>query len=521
MTMQTAISEDLRRELERLVAAARLVSADVGREVERVLSLGRIQPLDHEELVRLLQRTIEILRDGARHRGDRHALESLQADVQGLIDRIVEARNPKETPAHRKRKEFKQILMAEHNGITARPVIPSPWFHEKEIPMFCGFVRTTDIVLWEENVRLDIHLAQFRQQFGRGPTPEELLEIMLGKLRLPGVDKDDQFEIVELARSIANNGVRKPPILDTDGTLLDGNRRVAACHYILHSDEFTTEQKKRAEYIFVWQLMEHATADDRERVVVSLNFESDYKQDWPDYVKARKIFDEWQGMLALEYPPPNQRRQAELKRDLSRRFALGPNTTEVTRYLRMVNWADEFEDYHINRCTRNAFEVKHKANKYFQYFDELSKGTSPGKVQYALNQDEALKHLAFELLFQGKFKNWTQIRALAFIARNEEARERLQKARDVQLRTEDDLDDAQEMVQEAIDIARVNRPEVRTLGANSQIERFVKWLEELPVKAFRDDVKPENLRRLLKALRLVRRYAEQVLGEKHKDGGRK
>ena len=31
--------------------------------------------------------------------------------------------------------------------------------------MNCGFVKTTDIKLWEENVRLDIHLEQFGQRW--------------------------------------------------------------------------------------------------------------------------------------------------------------------------------------------------------------------------------------------------------------------------------------------------------------------------------------------------------------------
>jgi len=107
--------------------------------------------------------------------------------------------------------------------------------------MRCGFVKLSDLQLWDENVRLDIHLAQFQQKHGRRPTPPELIEIMTHGASLPGT-VEDQFEIVALARSIAANGVQKPPILDYNGTLLDGNRRVTACHYILHSDEFGQDE---------------------------------------------------------------------------------------------------------------------------------------------------------------------------------------------------------------------------------------------------------------------------------------
>jgi len=320
---------------------------------------------------------------------------------------------------------------------------------------------------------------------------------------------------VELARSIANNGVRKPPILDTDGTLLDGNRRVSACYYILNSDEFTVEQKKRAEYIFCWQLTEHATEDDRTRVVVSLNFEPDCKEEWPQYVRARKVFEAWMDMLAASYPTPNAKKQAQMKRELSQRFALGPNTNTVNRFLRMVQWADDFEEYQIGECNRDPYEVKHRANEKFQYFDELSKGTSPGSVAYSLNEDEPLKHLVFELLYQRKFRNFAQIRNIKYLGSNQEAREILRKARDLEVKPndEDALENAQDMVEEAIAIVRTKRAEERGLGANTRIETFVQFLEDLPVKAFRDEITPENLRKLLNALSLVRTYAEDVVGD--------
>jgi hypothetical protein len=304
------------------------------------------------------------------------------------------------------------------------------------------------------------------------------------------------------------NGVRKPPIIDSDGTLLDGNRRVAACYYILNSDEFDSEQKQRVEYLYVWQLSEYATEDERNAVVVALNFEPDCKQDWPEYVKARKVYAEWQAMLAAESRTPGPQRQAALKRELSVRFALGPDTAVVNRYLKMVDWATEFELYQINQNNKDIYEVKHRANRYFQYFDELAKGMRPGGVAYALEQDEAFKHVVFDLLFDGKFRNWRQIRELKFIYENEEAREALGRAR-----KETDNDIAEEHLENAMALARSQRAEMREVGANTRIEAFVRWLEDLPVKSFRDAIRPENLRRLLKALKLVETNATTILNE--------
>lgn len=377
-----------------------------------------------------------------------------------------------------------------------------------------GWVRITEIELWENNERLEIHVAQFAQRFGRQPNPQELLDLMMSKASLPGITDADQFEILSLARSIATNGVRKPPIIDLDGTLLDGNRRVTACNFILNNDEFTAEQKRRAEWLYVWQLTEHATDDDRDRVVVSLNFEPDYKEEWPDYIKARKVYQEWESVLALEGSAPNNRRQAQLKKELSMRFALGPTTNVVNRYLKMMDWADQFEAYQVEEKHRDTFEVQHRSSEAFQYFDELSKGQSEGGVAFALGQDDALRHAVFDLLFDGRFVNWRQIRDLKHVAADEDARELLFKARN-----EPDADKAEEYLEQSIRIAKARRAEERKIGANTRIEAFVKWLMDVPVGAFSDGtIKKTNLERLLTALQRVETVVRDSLGTGGQDG---
>jgi hypothetical protein len=453
---------------------------------------------------------ITVLKRSAARRGDAATSKSLEGSIEKLIERVISTREGLDGSASEGQDRWpsRRVTLIARNRIDPGPVYPRPCFHGKEVAMNAGFIKTTDIELWDHNERLDIHLGQFRQKNGREPSAEELLDIMLSRMKLPGIEDGDQFKITELARSVAINGVRKPPIIDVDGTLLDGNRRVAACRYILSSDEFESDEKRRAEYIYVWQLTEHADDDDRNAVVVSLNFEHDCKEDWPDYVKARKVHEEWQAMLATEPRSPGPARQAEMKRALSKKFALGPDTSTVSRFLKMVDWANEFEEYHINVKGHDTYEVKHRANRYFQYFDELAKGTKPGGVAYALGQEEAFKHLVFDLLFDGKFKNWRQIRELKLIYDNEEARGYLEKAK-----AAPDDEAAEEHLENAMTIARSRKAELREVGANTRIEAFVEWLEELPVRAFRDAIRPDNLKRLLKALRLVEKQAAAVLGK--------
>ena len=501
--------EYLSAALGEVLTIARRISANVAVEVEAIVRAGLENPLSEEEARKLLTQIAITIKERALARGDEKTAAAIGADIEKIISKVLSYKKQSNGSESRMARKYTVHLMDNYNGIAPGAVVPRPWFHGKEVPMNSGYIKTSDIQLWGENVRLDIHLGQFKEKYGREATAQELLDIMLSRMQLPGVTDGDQFEIVALARSIATNGVRKPPIIDIDGTLLDGNRRVAACYFILSSEEFTSEQKKRADYIFVWQLTPDATDDDRNRVIVSLNFEPDYKEDWPKYVKARKVYEEWQAMLAAEPAKPGPQRQSQMKKELSLKYALGPDPVNVNRYIKMIEWANDFEDYHIEERKKDKYAVQHTSSKYFEFFDEISKGSRPGGVAYALNQDEGFKKISFDLLFDGKFRNWAQIRKLKHIFENEEARERLRRARD-----ENDTDLAQDLIDDAISIADTKSAEKRTLGANNRIDLFVKWLEELPVKAFRDEIKPENLERLLQALVLVKDHVEKMLAKK-------
>ena len=438
--------------------------------------------------------------------GDDQGLKALSAGIEG---RVKDALDRMERTADAVPQKPALTLLP-GNGVTPGPLHPTPIFHARRVPMNAGFVRLSDIRLWDKNERLDIHLNQFRQKQGRQPTQEDLIAILTDKLKLPGMPTEEQFKVSALARSIAANGVQKAPIVSYAGVLLDGNRRVAACHYILHSDEFTVEEKRQADPIYVWQLTEHATETDEDAVVVALNFEDDCKQPWPQYIRARKIYEEWTSILALE-PGASARRQQELKRGLSKRFALGNDLSTVNRYLKMMKWSEDFEDHLINERQHDAYEVKHRANQYFEYFDEVSKGERPGGVAHTLGQDDNLKHVVFDLLFQGKFRNWNLIRKLKYF--DEEVRKGLLDA--LAMSTPDDtaLEAAQDKVEAILDDAHARNAESRQIGANSRIEAFVRFIEDLPVKAFRDDVRVENLQALLRALKLISSYAKDILGE--------
>lgn len=513
------VNRMINEELGAVIEAARRVSEDVGDQVERVLEAGMQKPLDQKQAAALLKKAVNRLKTSAQRRGDRKAVLALVGDMNEVVEKILSKRQPRSAAPKRGKAQpaiTKTVQLVARDGIEPRAVQPSPVFQGETVPMKVGFVKTTDIELWGDNDRLEIHLAQFEKRNGRKPRGPELLDIMLSKMNLPGIpaeEQEDQFRIVELARSIAVNGLRKPPIIDLDGTLLDGNRRLAACHYVLNSDEFKGAARKRAEWIQVWQLTEHATDSARNAVVVSLNFEDDCKQPWPEYVKARRIFNDWQAMLAMEGRVPSPERIKELKRDLAIKYAYGPDVARVNRYLKMVEWSNDFEEYHINQLKRDPFTVKHQANHYFQYFEELSKGHStPGGVAARLRDDESLKHLVFNLLFEDKFRNWNQIRQLKYVSDVPEARDLLTAAHSTET-----LEDAQDKVDNALALGQSAQAETRVLGANEKIVRFVKFIEDVPVRTFRDEIRPDVLHSLINALKLVTHNAKLALEMKGED----
>lgn len=493
----TELNEMLGREIALLFERARIISADLAQEVEDVFAGVDVPKLAAVDATALLERVVDVVRSRQRELGQTPLGEQ---QVEALMSQVRAARATMgQQPNARTNR---RAPFQEHNGIKTQPVKPVPVFHTREVPVNQGYVRTRDLDLWDSNERIEIHLQQFQRKHGRKPNPEELLEIMFSRLKLEGVTENDQFAIPALARSIATNGLRKPPILSSDGRLLDGNRRLAACYFILMHDGFTTEQKKRVEYILVWQLTEHSTPDDEDAVIVSLNFEDDHKQAWPEYVKARKVFDEYESALHLEGGRVPADRQRELKREVSMKFALGADLTTVNRYIKMVQMAKEFEDHHIVDRQRDRFEVQHKAAEKFQYFDELSKGSGPGGVSWCLGQSEPFKHLVFELLYTDKFVKWSQIRDLRLIYENEEAQSLLRKAAAAPVACRDDLVQIQDDVDDALAIGRIRRSDQRTVGADTRIETFVNFLEGMSVKAIAA-IRPESIARLQRALRIV------------------
>ncbi len=125
----------------------------------------------------------------------------------------------------------------------------------------------------------------------------------------------------------------------------------------------------------------------------------------------------------------------------------------------------------------------------------------------SLNEDEGFKSLVYDLLYDGKFKNWNQIRELKSVSAHDDALTYLRDAAE-----QKNLKEAQRLVETGIALAKASREIERTVGANKRVEIFTNWLENAPVKIFRpgppDALTQANLNRLYRALKLVEGYVD-------------
>jgi hypothetical protein len=488
----------------RLLARVERLTEDVPPDVRQRIAEAATSGIDEALAERMLDGVLAAVLRWA-DKSDRELAEHLREHAGALREDVRRRRRDRVVPAA-------GVSLQSRHGIDVHRVIPPPTFNGRAVKVWAGYLHATQIEQWDGNERLQIHIEQFTDNEGRRPTGDEILQIMLTKMSLPGLDEDqvDEFEIKALAQSIARNCVRTPPIVDHLGRLLDGNRRVAACRYVLDAPEFDTEAKERAEWIPVWQLEEGTTAAEAEHVVITLNFEDKTQKEWPKYVRANKVADRYDRSARLE-PGRDKARDLALRREVAGYFGIPLN--QVTSYLKMVSLAREFVDHHVEVRRRDPHAVAHKASAYFEYFDELSKGEAAG-VNFFLNKDEELRALVFDLLFEDKFVRFSQIRHIKHLHEAPEAIRDLQRARDEKSLTPERLEEVQRNVDDALTTAAAAAKERKLMDPNTRIQNFVDWLRAVPVSTFRDRVETRNLLALRDALELANNLVGPALAER-------
>jgi hypothetical protein len=160
----------------------------------------------------------------------------------------------------------------------------------------------------------------------------------------------------------------------------------------------------------------------------------------------------------------------------------------------MVRWAEEFEDHHRENRNRDDATIKYRSNDLFQYFYELDAGRGEDKLGAKIRQDETFKALVFDLMFDGKFRNWTQLREMRKVVNNEKAIELVTRAH-----LEPDRLKARELISDAVFEARRNELETKRLGVKEWVDAAIARLDEA-APALWQGLETEQLRRFRRSL---------------------
>jgi len=431
MTNQKSLDEVHSSELRRLLDEMLVIADTLGDDVAAAVRIASEKPLPESRARALYTRVLTMLRSPRLPLDDeaRHALaQRVSEEVEGFIGsesrplpdeatQDVDGDGHEETP----------IALRKYNGLSPHSVVPVPEFNGKRIAVEEGYVDVTDLDLWKGNHRVELAVREFTERNGRDPDHGELLGIIQGEVVLPSLTKKDPFQVLPLARSIARKGVERPPILTWSGEPKDGNRRIAAAKFVVeHPEDFSSEQRERARWIRVWRCPQGTTEDQVEAIVVALNFEPELKVPWEEYIKARLVaerYDDEKSKLSRV----TQSATKLLRESVAAHFAIKP--AEVTRYLKMVDWATDFEQYHVEEKGRDEADVRYKANDIFQWFYEIDAGRGNEKLTRRLDSDDALKEVVYDLMFD-VLDSGAQVRALHKVVADDDAVSFLTKAHD-------------------------------------------------------------------------------------------
>lgn len=452
----------LERALELLERATDLAE-DYEEDVQILVRQAADSGLSEEDKRSLFTRIVVVLHNGGVEPDDRERARIARevcAEIEALLTDDATEDGHAGSPAPGQR-----IELVARNGHTPTDVKPTPIFKGRQVPMREGFVDITTIHLWKGNHRVELWVQEFRDREGREPEDHELLSILQGDAVESG-QKTDPFDIIPLAKSIAERGVDVAPILTWDGQPWDGNRRIAASKYVLTRKGFSDAERERARWVKVW-VAEDTTQDVIDDIVVAMNFEPDYRRPWEEYVKARLVVDRFKGELEA-YTAMGERittaLQKRIKGEVADHYAIA--VSRVTRYLEMVRWADDFEAYHVEERGLDDAKVRYKANDIFQYFFEIQAGRGDGvKLTTKLDQDDDLKTIVYDLMFD-VIESGAHVRALHKVVDDEPSLRMLMQAHEV---SQTDENEAKKLVVAAIAEAAKNAPTKKT-----GFEQFVK-----------------------------------------------
>ncbi|MDD4178648.1 MAG: hypothetical protein PHH14_01175 [Candidatus Margulisbacteria bacterium] len=284
--------------------------------------------------------------------------------------------------------------------ITSRSRPEKKIFHNEKVDVYPTKVKFENISFWKENLRTMLSFELMAKEYKK-PLAETSLEDITSYL-----SRKRSLELVPLAKSIKQNGVRIPLIILEDGTLLDGNRRYFACSYLLSkSKEEKGERPDILDNIPVWIIKKKdLTGKIREKILAEANFVPEYKVPWPLDVKAKVISDYFS--LCIKNKMTKEAAYEEIF------DVYGVEKKTVDDYYDTMRLTQEFIDSadKIKADPLKKDKFREIVQEQFVYFWEFKNKSSVSTL--ALNAETELpelKKMFFSMMSNDRFKNIKQI----------------------------------------------------------------------------------------------------------------
>lgn len=351
------------------------------------------------------------------------------------------------------------ILVWEGQSDWQKPRQEVRYFHNRKVDGWSGYVKTEKITGWVDNVRIALFVEKYKRDHGEAdPTNDEILDWMVN-------DPYNEFALQGLAESILKNGVRQQIVVQADGTLLDGNRRYFASLYKLRESERTgdVDAKRMVSQLPAFVTSPSATPADLDAVVVEENFVDDYRRPWPNFIKAQRVFQTYKELKEDDYNKTNAIAW------LLEHF--GEKRSQIDRWIRMMNYIEEFQDYHVTgdeetgREPKDEYDVKWRSQDRFEYFDELTKP----EVKRILESDSEMRDKVFDRVYAKDFKSFAQIRKIPAISKDSRARDKFM------------VGEGTAAVEDAIQWVTITGVAKRAMDVQDRILSFAKFLGGLTV----------------------------------------
>jgi len=280
-------------------------------------------------------------------------------------------------------------------------------FHDIDVEVYEGFVNVDVIELWRDNRRttLDIeHLMSESKKDIKELTDNEIIDYIL---------KQGLHKITDLAGSIKKNGVRVPLILSYDKKLIDGNRRFLACKYLIKTEASRNEKFTE---ILVRCLKKNISDDIILKIIAEMNFLTDYKEDWPEEVRAKFAIERFKEFC-------EELKDEELAYKKVSYF-LNISKADIIRFKSVFKMIGEYINFVGKEAKKDAERF---AREKFHFFEEFHNKAMVGNKQL---QDDVLKEskqLLYKYLQNSELNSTTKVREFVQIVKAVPVRKHLKE----------------------------------------------------------------------------------------------